>query len=64
MKTTEVRKKLKIIKSLMSDWSTLDALLKSSKKCKADGLEISDEIIANVQKRMDVISLEFDKYLK
>ena len=66
MKITEVRKKLKRIKSLIDEFNTNVAVLKSAQTLNSKlGIEPPDEnYLSNIKKRRDKILNEFDSLLK
>lgn len=64
MKITEVRKKLETLKNIMSEWSMLDALIKSMDKCHKNGLEINQTYLNNAKIRREKLANKFDDYLK
>jgi len=64
MKITEVRKKLKFLEGRMSEWGTLDALIKSMDKADKQGLDIAKTYLENAKKRRQEIADKFEDYLK
>jgi len=65
MKMTEVRKKLKRIKSLIDEFNTIGAVLKSAQTLNSKlGIEPDENYLSNIKKRRDKILNEFDSLLK
>lgn len=64
MKITEVHKKLKIIKSLTSEFGTVDTIIKAIEKAKIKDLPTDETFLTNIKRRREQIIQAFDKYLK
>ena len=64
MNITEVRKKIKVVQKLLSEYDMLTALCRSMNKTKEMGLDVSSEYYDNVKRRIVIIEARFNELLK
>ena len=64
MKIQEARKKSRIVKNLITEFETLDAIANAMEKSKIKSLSVPSDIETNIQNRRDAILIELEKLLK
>ncbi len=65
MTITEVRKKLKTCKSLLSEYDMIKATINAVKRVdKGSGIKLDENYLFNMEKRLGVIEKQFDNLLK